>query len=85
MCLSQSKTPAVYQRPDPKLTYQDGNVFDPLPEPEPTTTDTSSTNNNNGNNDPYGHNSGNVLISGSGLNIPSSNLTIGITDNSTIV
>ena len=83
MCLAQSKTPAVNQRPDPKLKFKDGNVFDPLPEPEPTTTDTSSTN-NNGDNDPYGHNSGNVLLTD--LNIPTtSTLNLGISTNQTLI
>ena len=86
MCLARSNNPPVYERPDPRLKYKDGNVFDPLPEEETSATDTSSTNNNSGgNNDPYGHNSGNVLILDTGLNIPSSNLNLGITDNSTIV
>lgn len=83
MCLARSNTPAVTQRPDPKLKYKDGNVFDPLPEPEQTTTDMSSTNNTK-DNEPKPDGYGEGLVTG--LNIPTdSTLNLGITTNSTLV
>lgn len=86
MCLARSNNPPVYERPDPRLKYKDGNVFDPLPEPEPTATDIASTNNNNDNESPPpGYGEGTVIGLNTGLNIPSTNLNLGITTNSTLV
>jgi len=87
MCLARNNTPPVYQRPDPKLKFKDGNVFDPLPEEETSTTDTSSTQGNNNNNDPKppGWGEGNVIGFNTGLNIPETTLNLGFTNNSTTV
>jgi hypothetical protein len=79
MCLAQNKTPAVYQRPDPMLKYKDGNVFDPLPKKEEVKTSENKSSNSNNNND------NNDVVLSSDVTVPKSTLTIGYTENATMV
>ena len=52
MCMGSNR-PSVYKRPDPALTFVDGNIKDPInpdKENDDLSIDTSNNNNNNNNN-----------------------------------